>query len=156
MTVVSIADLLPPKRKVEISTGKFLEVRGLSTEELVKLGATHKQLLMELFVKKGAPDYTAVIASSPTIAIDVVSVASEAGAGQEEAIKRIPAGAMALVLQAVWEETFPNPKAVMALFESMAKGMHSVELAVPPVNAQSRSNSGLPAQPITSSRTATH
>lgn len=152
----SIADLLPPKRKVEISGGKYLEIRGLSTEELVKLGAEHKQIFIDLFAKKGLPDYAQVIATTPQIAMDAIAMASET-IGQEDAIKRIPAGPQALLLQAIWEETFPDPKAVLALFEWMAKGMRSVEKAMPAlVAAQSLSNSGLPSQSITSSPAATH
>ena len=120
---VVIKDLLPKPIVVDIGNGK-LSLRGINAEETIKLLHEYKEPLSVFFGKTNL-DFTMLVATAPKMVAEIIAMGGDA-VGQEDDIKMMPLQAQVECLMAVWEQSVPNIKKLLA---SLAKASESLKVA---------------------------
>jgi len=114
MANVKIEDLIPKDVQVEVSPGKFLNIRPLELQEMMTLFIGAQDLFMNLYAAVQAPGTTyqklsPLLLAAPEFVANVIAAATDS-VGQEKAIRRLPAAVQLIAVHECWRLSVPEPK----------------------------------------------
>ena len=138
MTAVIVKDLLPPPIEVPIGKKKIL-CHGIDLEQTIKLMDKHKEPLSVFFGKRDL-DFTLLVAQAPTMVAEIIGMGIGAE-GQEADIKKLPVQTQIDVLQAVWEQSVPNIKKLLASLAKASESLAAARDTPQPLNTSSPASS---------------
>lgn len=109
-----LKDIVIESRDIALPGGNSITVRGLTLENLSSLLGTYKPELTQIFNgKMSVPDLTT---KAPLFTATLIAVA----AGEPDAVEQarnLPLGAQLIALEAIWDLTLPDEKALGKLLE---------------------------------------
>ena len=114
---VSLRDLLPPKRMVNVGGGE-LGVDGINLEQMVYLFGKYKDQLQGFFAAS-SPDFAGIAQASPTFVTEVICMASDS-VGQEEDAAKFTISVQIELLLAIWELSVPDLKKLVESLSTVA------------------------------------
>jgi len=133
MVAVVVKDLLPQPIKVVLGSAS-VSAHGLDLEQTVRLMAEYKDPLAAFF-STNKMDFTMLIATAPKLVAEIIALGIDAE-GQEADIRKMPVQMQIDLLTAVWEQSVPNVKNLLASLQRA-----SASLAVAHTQALSTTSS---------------
>jgi hypothetical protein len=103
---ISIKDLVPATRVVNLGRGDA-PVYSLDVAQVANLLINHGEELNAFFTEGAKPDFAALLAVMPSVAMQLIAMGLRAE-GQEEDVKSIPLASQVEVLINVWELSVPD------------------------------------------------
>lgn len=124
---ISIADLLPKPREVEISEGVVLEVHGVTLEQMVQLLWAYREAFLGMYAAGQTTkiNYASLVVAAPDLVASVIAMGTSTE-GQEADIKRLPPTSQIVAVTQIWEISVPDPKKLIASLLTVMEGLKKV------------------------------
>ena len=134
---VVVKDLLPLPIEVPIGNKK-IKVRGVDLTQTIVLLKDYSEPLQVFF---GSPnlDFTLLVAQAPDMVARVIAMGIDAE-GQEADCKKLPLQSQVDILMAVWEQSVPNVKKLLASLQKASASLAVARSTPAPLSTSSPSS----------------